>query len=426
MSNTIVTASISSHTENNNNSGNRAGHSVSTYLPGVVPPLLDLCLFTVCKHLDGSAFINVLPEILRKRLGLLFKQEALFQENLRELNFSHCYSLVDDEVKPISHLHHLDKLNFSHCEQLTGIALSYAGQLHNLKTLIVNHCTKISLGFCFLSSLKHLSFLDASFCEIQDPVMPFLAEVTSLKTLNLMCNRLTDEGCAPLSRLSNLNVLSLSMNPLISDKTLEGLTGLKNLVSLNLNFCKLVTSNGIERLSAAIGPTLRQLDMIGCDRALTEVKQRPLILLAEDSKIQARMISMVLNRYNFDVEVAIDGEMALEMFQANPKYDLILMDVVMPVMDGIQCVKRIREYETSRPGMKRTPIIIQTADPRESQRTVCMEAGCDEFLPKPLDKMCISLAKQLMEERNKNVVASTPSTRSPSSVIPSQVPLNRQ
>jgi PleD family two-component response regulator len=55
------------------------------------------------------------------------------------------------------------------------------------------------------------------------------------------------------------------------------------------------------------------------------VKQRPLILLAEDSKVQARMISMVLNRYNFDVEVATNGEMALELFRANPKYDLILM-----------------------------------------------------------------------------------------------------
>jgi CheY-like chemotaxis protein len=71
------------------------------------------------------------------------------------------------------------------------------------------------------------------------------------------------------------------------------------------------------------------------------------------------MIGMVLNRYNFDVEVATDGEMALEMFRANPKYDLILMDVVMPVMDGISCVKQIREYESAN-NLKRTPIIIQT------------------------------------------------------------------
>jgi two-component system sensor histidine kinase BarA len=71
------------------------------------------------------------------------------------------------------------------------------------------------------------------------------------------------------------------------------------------------------------------------------------------------MISMVFNRYNFDVEVATNGEMALEMYRENPKYDLILMDVLMPVMDGISCVKQIREYETQH-GLKRTPIIIQT------------------------------------------------------------------
>jgi len=105
---------------------------------------------------------------------------------------------------------------------------------------------------------------------------------------------------------------------------------------------------------------------------------------------------MVLNRYNFDVEVATNGEMALEMFRSNPKYDLILMDVVMPVMDGPSCVKQIREYESTR-GLRRTPIIIQTADTSESSRTICLEAGCDEFLQKPLDKACISLAKELMQ-----------------------------
>jgi len=105
---------------------------------------------------------------------------------------------------------------------------------------------------------------------------------------------------------------------------------------------------------------------------------------------------MVLNRYNFDVEIAVNGEMALEMFRANPKYDLILMDVVMPVMDGIECVKQIREQETQK-GLRRTPIIIQTADTRQSNRNVCLEAGCDEMLIKPLDKECISLAKELMQ-----------------------------
>lgn len=65
---------------------------------------------------------------------------------------------------------------------------------------------------------------------------------------------------------------------------------------------------------------------------MIQAKTRPLILLAEDSKVQARMISLVLNRYNFDVEIATDGEMALEMFRANPRYDLILMVRTQPVL----------------------------------------------------------------------------------------------
>jgi len=366
----------------------------------MIPPLLDLCLFAVCKNLNASEFLNTLPDFLRQRLGLLFRQEKQFQDSITHLNFSHCYRLSEDEVKSISYLKNLTNLNLSHCEKLSPISMSFIGQLKNLKTLCLNHCPQVSVGFYFLQTLQ-LTKLEIAFCEVQDPVVPFITSMTSLTYLNLMCNRLTDEGCAKLPSLINLSHLSLSMNPLITDDTLTAITVLKNLTSLNLNFCKLLTASGIGKLSKALSPNLKQLDMIGCDRALTDAKARPVILLAEDSKIQARMISMVLNRYNFDVEVATNGEMALEMFRANPRYNLILMDVVMPVMDGPTCVKQIREYENSQ-GLKRTPIIIQTADNRESQRTTCLEAGCDDFLPKPLDKACISLAKELMEVNQRN------------------------
>jgi len=234
-----------------------------------------------------------------------------------------------------------------------------------------------------------------AFCEIRDPVMPFLGKLVSLTYLNLSCNRIGDSGTAHLKNLRNLIDLNLSMNPLVTDTTLDALSELHTLRNLNLNFCKLISSEGIAKLSRKL-PSLSNLEIVGCDKALSEVKHRPLILLAEDSKIQARMISMVLNRYNFDVEVATNGEMALEMFRANPKYDLILMDVVMPVMDGPSCVKSIREFE-SQHSLRRTPIIIQTADTSESARSICLEAGSDEFLSKPLDKTAISLAKQLIQ-----------------------------
>jgi len=250
------------------------------------------------------------------------------------------------------------------------------------------------VGFYFLTPLINITTLEAAYCELQDPVIPLIVQLPKLKQLDLMCNKLTDEASIVLKSATKLTNLSLSMNPLITDKTLESLAELTNLTSLNVSFCRSLTSNGISKLSKAL-PSLQQLDIVGCDTALTDMKVKPLILLAEDSKIQARMISMVLHRYNFDVEVATNGEMALNMFRANPKYDLILMDVVMPVMDGISCVKLIREHEGIH-GLKRTPIIIQTTV-SESQRNICLEAGASEFLCKPLDKACISLAKELME-----------------------------
>jgi len=252
------------------------------------------------------------------------------------------------------------------------------------------------VGLYFLENLKPtLTTLELAFCEVRDAVMPFIAKLDNLQVLNLMCNRISDSGTVHLKNMGKLSELNLAMNPLVTDLTLDSLSSLTSLTALNVNFCKLLSGEGIGKLSKKL-PSLKSLEMVGCDKALSEVKHRPLILLAEDSKIQARMISMVLARYNFDVEIATNGEMALEMFRANPKYDLILMDVVMPVMDGPSCVKQIREYETTH-GLRRTPIIIQTADTSESQRTICLEAGSDEFLSKPLDKTCISLAKQLIQ-----------------------------
>jgi F-box/leucine-rich repeat protein 14 len=234
-----------------------------------IPSLVDLCLFTVCKNLDGCDYINTLPDFLRHRLGNLFKQEPIFQQSIENLNFSKCKTLTDEELKNISFLKNLTKLNLSHCDKLTGYGMPHISQLTNLRTLYLNHCRKVSLGFYFLPSLKQITTLEVAFCEIQDPVLHFITHLPNLTQLNLMCNRLTDDGCTTLEEATKLVQLNLSMNPLITHKTLEGLVGLTNLTSLNLNFCKLLTSDGIAKLSKAL-PKLKQLDIIGCDRALTD------------------------------------------------------------------------------------------------------------------------------------------------------------
>jgi len=346
----------------------------------------------------GRKYWHLLPELLRSRLPALFK-DPFFQSGIRNLPLSECPSLTDDEVRAISTLKEWEEIDLSGDDHLKTDRLHYLNFLPNLKRLRLNHCVKFAPGLNYMNRVN-LTILEIAFCEIEDPIMFTICGMTNLEILNVGCNRLSDEGGVLLEQLTNLKQLSLTMNPLITDKTLQALAQHKKLEMVNLNFCKLVTSKGIEQLSIALQGSLKQLDIVGCDRALTDAKTRPLILLAEDSKVQARMIGMVLQRYNFDVQVASDGGVALDMFRANPRFDLILMDVAMPVMDGIACMKQIREYEALH-NLKRTPIIIQTADPRDSQKAVCVEAGCDEFLPKPLDKSAISLAKQLMEARGK-------------------------
>eukprot|EP01119_Soliformovum_irregulare_P025569 TRINITY_DN9511_c0_g1_i1.p1 TRINITY_DN9511_c0_g1~~TRINITY_DN9511_c0_g1_i1.p1 ORF type:complete len:372 (-),score=74.38 TRINITY_DN9511_c0_g1_i1:74-1189(-) len=361
----------------------------NTYVPST---LVDLCLITVSKHLDGCKILNTLPDALRQRL---FKAEfESFQTDVTDLSLSHCYTFTDDEAKNLKHLKNLQKLNLAHCDKLTGYALFTVCQLPQLETLILAHCTKVSVGFYSLPQLKNLTTLELSFCEIRDPVIQFISPLKNLTNLNLMCNRLSDEGVEHLKNLTSLVKLNLSLNPYITDKSLEIVKTLTNLEELNLNFCKLLTAVAISAITDTLN--LKQLDMVGTADPISLSKTRPLILLAEDSKFQARMISMVLQRYNFEVEVATNGLEALEKFRENPRFDLILMDVVMPMMDGISCVKEIRGFETQN-GLKPTPIIIQTADTRESQRNVCLEAGATEVLRKPLDNSCISLAKELME-----------------------------
>jgi hypothetical protein len=132
---------------------------------GVIPPLVDLCLYVVCKNLNGCDYLNTLPDFLRQRMGMLFKQEHLFQDTIENLNFAHCSTLTDDELKNVSHLTNIKNLNLTHCDKLSAMGMCFVGQLQNLRVLRLSHCPKVSAGFYWLSSLVHLHRLEAAFCD---------------------------------------------------------------------------------------------------------------------------------------------------------------------------------------------------------------------------------------------------------------------
>lgn len=112
--------------------------------------------------------------------------------------------------------------------------------------------------------------------------------------------------------------------------------------------------------------------------------ERLKILLVEDNLLNQRVVTFSLKKYDHEVTIANNGLEAVEKFGEN-KFDVILMDIMMPVMDGLEATVKIREVEKNNGIEKRTPIIALTANTMDNDKEKCMSYGMDEFLAKPFD-----------------------------------------
>ena len=108
------------------------------------------------------------------------------------------------------------------------------------------------------------------------------------------------------------------------------------------------------------------------------------ILLVEDNLLNQRIVTFSLKKFNHNVVIANNGLEALERFREN-KFHVILMDIMMPVMDGLEATIKIREEEKLTGEEKRTPIIALTANTMDNDRDKCISYGMDEFMSKPFD-----------------------------------------
>lgn len=108
------------------------------------------------------------------------------------------------------------------------------------------------------------------------------------------------------------------------------------------------------------------------------------ILLVEDNVINQQVASAILLKAGYEVEVAENGKEAVDLTQS-ANYDIIIMDCQMPIMDGMEATRIIRERE-KKYGLFRTPIVAITANALDGDRSKCLVAGMDDYLAKPLHK----------------------------------------
>lgn len=114
---------------------------------------------------------------------------------------------------------------------------------------------------------------------------------------------------------------------------------------------------------------------------LSEILQGKTVLVADDDVRNIFSLTKSLEAYGLKVLSAIDGKEALHQLQEGPKVDLVLMDMMMPEMDGYESTTRIREI----PAYKNLPVIAVTAKAMTGDREKCMSAGASDYITKPVD-----------------------------------------
>ncbi|MBT4836373.1 MAG: response regulator [Methylococcales bacterium] len=122
--------------------------------------------------------------------------------------------------------------------------------------------------------------------------------------------------------------------------------------------------------------TIQQTEII----APTQSSNFGPILIAEDNDINAMILQKFLTKRNIQSDVASNGKIAIEYLQKNNHYQLALIDLHMPEMDGLNVIKQWRQQESG----NRLPMIILTANVTEEERQNCLQAGADNFLSKPI------------------------------------------
>lgn len=115
------------------------------------------------------------------------------------------------------------------------------------------------------------------------------------------------------------------------------------------------------------------------------------VLVADDNPVNLRVATRVLREMGHSGVLVTDGEKALKAMDAQT-FDVALMDVTMPVLDGLSTVAEIRRREQQ--GRKKTPVIMVTAFDLPSDRARMLAAGADGYVPKPLERQTLEAELQ--------------------------------
>ncbi|HRE30250.1 MAG TPA: response regulator, partial [Anaerolineales bacterium] len=117
------------------------------------------------------------------------------------------------------------------------------------------------------------------------------------------------------------------------------------------------------------------------------------VLLAEDNPVNQKVAELQLKKLGDQVEIVVDGQAALATYQAAPdRYGVILMDCQMPVLDGFSATRAIRAWEQAQGQGRHVVVVAMTANAMAGDRELCLAAGMDDYLSKPVGREALRQA----------------------------------
>lgn len=203
--------------------------------------------------------------------------------------------------------------------------------------------------------------------------------------------------------LHDMRMILLSSNPQRGDVIRYRQVGVNGFLGklLREQYLKPIMQRVLTMPDPQAGEIITRFDLVvPKEERHQEVESQPMnVLLVEDDEVNRRLAARMLERSGCEVDCARDGLEALTLWRQK-EHPLVLMDCIMPVMDGYEAARAIRQEEGV---VKRTAIVALTASALEGERERCIQAGMDEFVSKPVKLADIrALIQRFQEERSKN------------------------
>lgn len=381
-------------------------------------PLLSSLNLSHCYSLNGFNFSSLgsLSSLnLRGCTGLhgdAIRTIVSRSPSLATFILSKCTQLTDSDLEPLRTLTNLRTLKLDHCDKITSGGIQHISRLTQLRHLSASHCPELHRpnSCAALKDLINLQYLDLSYCNMNDESFPpsALRSLSSLLHLELNMNKLSSHFIESVSvSLLDLRVLELGQSANLHKDDIVCLNRLPHLETMHMSNGRRDRSRisidqaTLKSLTLLLSPSTRRLDpTIPQERQLDSSiptfsgdLNKPIVLLGEDELFQARLVKAVLERKNFIVQVACDGIMAYNMYREEyKKFSLVMMDIFLPKMDGLQSIRLIRKFEAENKS-KHIPVIVCSGNPqiKTKQGSYLEESGGDLFIPKPFPKSLVGL-----------------------------------